>query len=92
MCENKYAKKVIAETLAAPLYSVGEIVQIRKTAKVNGTTPVEYKNMTATVIEVGHLPVISAAKGAKQYKILPFGEKNAVSIEERYIKKYRKKA
>jgi hypothetical protein len=33
------------------------------------------------------MPIISAAKGAKRYKILPFGSSHSHIVEERYLKK-----
>ena len=34
-------------------------------------------------------PIVSAAKGAKMYRILPIGSATMITIEERHIKKAR---
>ena len=47
--------------------------------------------VVCSVIDVNASPVTSAAKGAKKYLVLPFGSSLPVIVEERYIKKYKKK-
>lgn len=84
MCENKYAKKVLAAAFAVPAFKNGTVVQTRKTA------PWELKNKFAIVIDSKEAPVISAAKGAKPYVILPVGEKEFIECEERHLKKAKK--
>ena len=83
MCENKYAKKVIRETNAEPKYPVGTLVKFRKAygESIN----------VCTVIDTDTSYITSAAKGAKKYLVLPFGYSKPVEVEERHIKKYRKK-
>jgi len=83
MCGNKYAKKILEETDSEPLYPVGSLVKFRKA----------YSDDTSvcSVIEVNVEPVTSAAKGAKKYLVLPFGSSEPSTVEERYLKKYRKK-
>jgi hypothetical protein len=83
MCENKYAKKIIRETQSEPKYPIGTLVKFRKTYAESSDI--------CTVIGVDISPVISAAKGAKQYLVLPFGSSAPIEVEERHIKKYRKK-
>jgi len=86
MCENKYSKKVIAVHDAEPKYSIGSMVEVRGTAdwshkrKSNG--------MPCVVISSGGI-IKSAAKGAKPYKILPYGSTQMIDCEERHIKKCR---
>ena len=83
MCQNVYAKKIIKETSAKPAYPVGTLVKFRKTCLKN--------TGICTVINTDVSPVTSAAQGAKKYLVLPFGSSDPVEVEERYIKKYRKK-
>ena len=86
MCENKYAKKIIAEHDAVAKYLIGSLVEVRNTADwahkrmANG--------LPCIVISSGG-PIKSAAKGAKPYKILPFGSSVLIECEERHIKKCR---
>jgi hypothetical protein len=84
MCENKYAKKVLAAAFSKPVFKNGDVVQARKTA------PWELKNKFAIVIDSKESPVVSAAKGAKPYIILPMGEREFIECEERHLKKAKK--
>lgn len=84
MCENEYAKKILRETNAKPKYPVGTLVKFRKTYS-------EDSNIVCSVIGTDIAPVTSAASGAKKYLVLPFGSSEPIKVEERYIKKYKKK-
>jgi hypothetical protein len=84
MCENKYAKKVIAMHDAAPKYEVGSLVQFRTTADWYARTTVGTN--PCVVISAGG-PILTHAKGAKPYKVLPFGSAVAIDCEERHLKK-----
>ncbi len=88
MVENKYAQKVIDASLSAPKYSVGSFVALRaaapwKARKVAGNNP-------CVVIQTNAAAITSAAKGAKQYKLLPVGTAAPIIVEERHIKIARK--
>tara|TARA_R100000008_G_scaffold75407_1_gene54635 strand:- start:213 stop:824 length:612 start_codon:yes stop_codon:yes gene_type:complete len=89
MCENKYAMKILAAWNEKPLYDNGSMVLLRTSA------PLSIKrvcnNDQAIVLQSNAKEPISAAKGAKIYKILPVGSAETFFIEERYIKKYKKK-
>lgn len=87
MCENKYAKKVIASVNAKEKYAVGSMVLIRKTAISWRNS--KFNDVPCVVIEVLHDEVVSHAKGAKPYKILPFGSSEMLTLEEREIKAYK---
>tara|TARA_R110000737_G_scaffold348114_1_gene381253 strand:+ start:556 stop:1215 length:660 start_codon:yes stop_codon:yes gene_type:complete len=84
MCMNQYARRVIEATLAEPRYEVGTVVTLRKNAR--SAMDFSSGNM-AVVIRSGHMPVTTAAKGAKKYEILPFGSNSTAIVEERYLKK-----
>jgi len=84
MCENKYAKKVIAEHDAVPKYPAGSLVSFRATANWNHKQA--SKGMPCVVLSAGGT-IKSAAKGSKPYKILPFGSATAIDCEERHLKK-----
>ena len=84
MCENQYATRVVEATLGKPKYEDGAVVTLRKNCRsVNHFSPGDL----AVVIRSGHLPVITAAKGAKRYELLPFGSNKTVIVEERFLKK-----
>jgi hypothetical protein len=87
MCENKYAKKVIAEHEAKPKYSTGSVVTFRATADWSHRQ--KSGGMPCVVISSGG-PIKSAAKGSKPYKVLPYGATQVIECEERHIKKCKK--
>ena len=84
MCENKFTQKVVTETKIEPKFLVGQLVQGRKNA------PIKIRNCYFSVIEIGAKPVISSAKGAKIYTLLPLGKTQLANCEERFLKKVRK--
>lgn len=88
MCENKYAQKVLAISKAEPAYAVGTDVEFRSPAL--GYRRKHLAGVPCLVIEILK-EVYGHAKGSKQYKILPYGELEAVLVEERQIKKCRYK-
>ena len=88
MVKNKYAQKVLREHYAEPKYSTGSYVQPRsgspaRLRRLLGGKP-------AIVIQTDAGPIVSAAKGAKLYKLLPIGGADTITVEERYIMKARK--
>ena len=85
LVDNKYVQNVIATIKAEPLYSIGSLVQVRKTAKAGYY---RLRNQLALVVD-NNGPVTSATKGARIYSILPFGESSPIKIQERWLKKKR---
>jgi hypothetical protein len=85
MVENKYVQKVIATVNSAPIFEVGALVQVRRTASKGAY---KLRDRVAMVV-ANDGPVRSSAKGARTYTILPFGESQTIQIEERYLKKKR---
>lgn len=83
--ENKYVQSVIETIKAEPLYSVGSLVQVRRTAK---GSHYRFRDCNALVVDNSG-PVTSATKGARTYSILPFGESAPIKIQERWLKKKR---
>ena len=79
MTENKYALKVIKEWEATPKYALGSAVMVRARAV---TARLPHGGVVISTTE----PIISAAKGAKRYKVLPFGKAEAILCEERDLK------
>lgn len=84
MCQNSYAKKVLAATNEDPTYANGQMVQGRKNA------PRQISNRLCTVVSSNDRPVTSAARGAKTYLVLPVGQSTPIECEERHLKKFRK--
>ena len=87
MCENKYAKKVIAEHDAPAKYATGSVVEFRSTA--NWSHKTASNGMPCVVISSGG-DIVSAAKGSKPYKVLPYGSVQMIECEERHLKKCKK--
>ena len=89
MCENKYAKRVLAAHFDAPVFPVGSMVAFRSTA------PYALRQLApsgrAVILRANAKPPTSPAKGAKIYEVLPVGASRPTLVEERYLKKSRKK-
>jgi len=82
--QNKYAQKVIAATLAEPLYAEGVMVE----GRASGGPRIRGKK--AFVLKTNYQPVVTAAKGTKRYLVLPVGEPSPLVVEEREIKRVKK--
>jgi len=85
MCENKYTIRVLKEAQREPLFATGDIVQIRDAA----TMPYPLfglRGKPCVVIENDTGIVTTHAKGAKQYRVLPFGQSTVIDCQERYLK------
>ncbi len=89
LCNNKYAKKVLAEYEKEPKYKKGELVQFRTTVVSRST---KLANVPAVVIEVDAAPITRAKAGAKVYKILPVGHAPRLVCESDIKKARRKKS
>ena len=87
MVENKYVSKIIEMINSKPQFEVGALVQVRRTA--SGKI-YKLRDRVAMVVS-NDGPVLSPAKGAKTYTILPFGESQTIEIQERYLKRKRGK-
>ena len=99
MYNNKYAKKVVAEHTALPRFEAGAHVMAnsqcshKRMRNINKHDMIEYrlfhifKNVGGLIIEIDKDTILSAANGAKLYKILPIGAVQPFWIEERFIKK-----
>lgn len=87
MTKNKYAIKVLAEHKAEPKYAVGSYVLPRA-----GNYAVKHAcgGKPCIVVAVNASPIVTAAKGAKIYKLLPIGKAETLYAEERAIMKARK--
>ena len=103
MCNNKYAKKVLACYEQQAIYSVGDFVQIRATNRVDiantnqkgGHMPrrsvcSQMANKFCMVLEVNAKPITRAAKGARVYKVLVTDEAQPIYAHESDLKKARR--
>jgi len=104
MCNNKYAKKVLACYEQQAVYSVGDFVQIRATNRVDiantnhkeGHMPrrsvcSKMANKTCMILQVNAKPITRAAKGARVYKVLVTDEAQPIYAHESDLKKARRK-
>ena len=104
MCNNKYAKKILACYEEQEKYQVGDFVQIRSTNRIDiantnqkeGHMPRRsvcsaMANKLCMVLEVNAKPITRAAKGARVYKILITDESRPIYAHESDLKKARKK-
>ena len=88
MCENKYTSRVIKEFYRDPDFANGDIVQVRE----NTTLPYHLyviKGKPCVVINNNTGTITTHAKGAKVYKVLPFGQSKLFECQERYLKGFK---
>ncbi|MDB4349021.1 hypothetical protein OAA64_01720 [bacterium] len=103
MCNNKYAKKILACYELEPKYAAGDFVQIRASNRIDvantnqkeGHLPrrsacVRMANKMCMVLEVNALPITRAAKGARIYKVLVTDETSPIFAHESDLKKVRR--
>ena len=92
MCLNKYCDKVLEETNKPPKYKVGDMVTIAHTMnqRCSKNIPAVFRGQPTFIVEVNAGPVVSAAKGAKRYRVLPMGHHKTLVVEERWLKKVKK--
>jgi hypothetical protein len=82
---NKFAQKVLAAWYAEPKYTTGSMVSHRASA----SWAAKQALAKGGIIISSNLPIVSAANGAKRYKVLPIGAVAPVEIEERHIKTFK---
>ena len=105
MCKNKFALKVLKSYDEPPLYQVGQVVCFRKNnslQKYNQDNDVANRlarkiyhklksNAHAFVLQNDGIPIFSASKGSRVYKLLLVGETTPLIAREADIKKVRSK-
>ncbi len=85
MCMNKYAKVVLQEYSSEPKYKVGDIIQIRKSNRLDLANRTKNQNKTSQykahkkamngdvmrgmILEVDPVPIARACHGARTYKL-----------------------
>ena len=85
MVENNYVRRAASNNVESIKYPVGSLVTVRDSSAVAGSLR-QYRGQKAIVIETQEI-VMSATKGSRRYSVLPIGAENAISTEERYLKK-----
>tara|TARA_B100000427_G_scaffold327913_2_gene339778 strand:- start:61 stop:597 length:537 start_codon:yes stop_codon:yes gene_type:complete len=103
MCNNKYAKKILACYEEAPKYSVGDFVQIRASNRIDlantnqkeghmprRSTCSKLANKLCMVLESDAKPITRAAKGARLYKVLITDEPIPIFAHESDLKRARR--
>jgi hypothetical protein len=81
MCENKYAKKIVALIKSDPQFDIGQMVQLRQ-------IPHNHRHEGKLAIILEYLPEIySAAKGARRLNVLMIGDSLPMQTEERWLKR-----
>ena len=95
MCQNKYADKVMDAFRAEPKFPVGSLATLRA-AK---SRSVGYMSNNRDMVSAGELnvlilttnePIVSAAVGAKRYKVMMVGGVDTFYCEERDLKKMKR--
>jgi len=82
---NKYALKVLHSHYATAKYKIGDLIMLR--ASCPEALKLRIGVIPCAIVKVNSSPIVSAAKGAKNYNILPLGKTHIITIEERWIKK-----
>ena len=85
LTNNRYTNKVLTAHHKKPDFCEGSYVYIRKTANYELLN--EISNRPCLVLQADASPIVHARKGAKVYKIIPFGISKIYFVEERDIKK-----
>ena len=89
--ENKYAQKIINELTKKPAFDPGSMVAIRSgcDARDLGLLHSQMKELKSVPLFVMAAldSVGAAAKGSREYTILPAGWTKTIKVQERYIKK-----
>ena len=83
--KNKFAVKVLTAHFADPKFAPGSLVQFGATAP----SALRRIKVPCVVISSNGGPIVSAAKGAKVYSVLPMGSAKTLLCEERHLKKAR---
>jgi len=93
MCSNKYAEKVLVAHKADPKFSIGTLVDFRaQHSETNELGVAVYRRAPLGLLVLStDETILSAAVGAKRYKVVPVGNSAPFYIEERYLKKRKKR-
>ena len=84
MRNNKYAKKLLAETRKTARFDNQSMIQIRRNAA--GTVSASLLNRLCFVLK-NDLPIKNPVVGGKRYLVLPMSTAQPIEVEERYMMK-----
>ena len=103
MTDNKYFPKIWAAYADEPKFPAGSMVQVRSTSALPQRNPLSTNNprvawgsgwgfrklagVHALVLDTNPFKPVSAARGAKPYKVLVVGHPEPMYIEERFLKR-----
>ncbi len=101
MTDNKYFPKIWAAHTDYPKFPAGSMVQVRASSALPQRNPLSPRvggssmgwgfrklaGMHALVLDTSPFKPVSAAKGAKPYKVLVVGHPEPIYIEERFLKR-----
>lgn len=101
MTDNKYFPKIWAAYTDEPKFPAGSMVQVRASSALPQRNPLSPRvgassmgwgfrklaGMHALVLDTSPFKPMSAAKGAKPYKVLVVGNPEPMYIEERFLKR-----
>ena len=96
MCQNKYAEKIMAAYRAEPKFPVGSLATLRAAKSrniaymANKRDWLGDKEINVLILTTG-APIVSAAAGAKRYKVMMVGGIDTFYCEERDLKKMKRK-
>ena len=92
---NKYAQKVIIAHNADPVFPKGSLVDFRATHEEtqddDGSRRVFKSAPMGLLVLSSDAPIVSACKGARRYKVVPVGNNEPFYVEERWLKKRKKR-
>ena len=88
IAENKYAKKVIKALSIEPVFNEGDHVTVRSSGNVPGELSPHKEKMFFVLRALDK--AIAAARGSRQYIVLSSDSAETHTIEERWLKKYKK--
>jgi hypothetical protein len=104
MISNKFVQKVIKVSNEPSRFAPGQMVAFNSTVTNNTTLYRRYCRLTGAnaarnplldlkgmILKGDTGPVVSPAKGAKPILVLFFGQPSPISVEERFLKKAKKK-
>ena len=100
MVNNKYAKKVMSESEKAPKFNSGTHIVPNAACAPRSILPVDggqfyfdqfeqFRKHGGFIMDTSEF-IVSAARGAKRYKVLSIGSTVPFWIEERYVKLFRR--
>jgi len=91
VCENKYAHGVRNAWFGEPIFEDASLVRIRATYAGRWVAYSKtLANKACMVLKSNNSAPSSHAKGAKVYLVMPLGEAQPLSIEERHLKKFKR--